>query len=412
MNLIIILTIIFCSGYFFSITTAGSTMTIIAMAGCSLVIVFEGILRKNRNPQEGVLIKKKTLALTAYLIVIVLLFSRISSVVTKRMLLYFCAMLIVSVCDWCDFKKNFVKTMVVISCFALIGYALQNTPVINLFPTLVNYNGIEYVNGVIFSIIKYTYSGLTERLHGLFWEPGLFATYLAIAIVFLKRENAKRYWLTLTLFVVCLIMTKSGAGIAMMPLILIIKLTDRTDSELSVRKNVMLCIALVLIFAIGQVGSDMIDQWLNDYLFVKLNDTSNVSNFMRTNAVLVDLQIAWNHFPFGVGIAQYATEVAKFNSTLQSSGTSTITTYLAEYGVFGIPIVIIWIKALFQISESRKFVTRLATLLMFLTILTKEPHGNLLFMNCILMYSTVGYQPENDLINIKKYLEEKSHVRI
>lgn len=400
MNLIIILTIIFCSGYFFSITTAGSTMTIIAMAGCSLVIVLEGILRKSRNPQEGLLIGKKTLALTAYLIVIVLLFSGISSVVEKQMILYFCAMLVVRVCDWCDFKRAFVETMVVISCIALIGYALQYTPIINLLPTVVNYNGTKYINGVFFSIIKYAYSGLTERLHGLFWEPGVFATYLAIAIVFLKRENTKRYWITLTLFVVCLIMTKSGAGIAMMPLILIIKLTDRTDNELSVRKNVMLCIALVLIFVIGQVGSDIIDQWLNDYLLVKLNDTSNVSNFMRTNAVLVDLQIAWNHFPFGVGIAQYATEVAQFNSTLQSSGTSTITTYLAEYGVFGIPIVIIWIKALFQISDSRKFVTRLATLLMFLTILTKEPHGNLLFMNCILMYSTVGYRSENDLINM------------
>lgn len=195
-------------------------------------------------------------------------------------------------------------------------------------------------------------------------------------------------------------MTKSGAGIAMMPLILIIKLTDRKDEELSLRRNVLLCGVLILIFIIGQIGSDVIDQWLNDYLLVKLNDTSNVSNFMRTNAVLVDLQIAWNHFPFGVGIAQYAPEVAKFNSTLQSSGTSTITTYLAEYGVLGIPVVLIWIKALFQIADSRKFVTRLATLLMFLTILTKEPHGNLLFMNCILLYSTVGYRSENDLINI------------
>lgn len=93
-----------------------------------------------------------------------------------------------------------------------------------------------------------------------------------------------------------MIMTKSGAGIAMMPLILIIKLTDRKDEELSLRRNVLLCGVLILIFIIGQIGSDVIDQWLNDYLLVKLNDTSNVSNFMRTNAVLVDLQIAWNHF--------------------------------------------------------------------------------------------------------------------
>lgn len=400
MNFIIILTIIFCSGYFFSITTIGSTMTIIAMACCSLAIVFYGILHKNGKPQGGLLIDKKLFLLTAYLIAIVLLFSGISSVVGKQVILYFCAMLIVSICSWHNFKKAFVKTMVVVACFALIGYALQFTQIIDLLPTVVNYNGTEYVNGIIFSIIKYAYSGLTERLHGLFWEPGLFATYLAIAIVFLKKENVKRYWITLALFIVCLIMTKSGAGIAMMPLILIVKLTDRTDNELSTRKNVVLCAALVLFFVIGQAGSVIIDQWLNDYLLVKLNDTSNVSNFMRTNAILVDLQIAKNHFPFGVGIAQYATEVAKYNSTLQSSGTSTMTTYLAEYGVFGIPIIAIWIKALFQISDSRKFVTKLATFLIFIMILTKEPHGNLLFMNCILMYATVGYRAESDLTNV------------
>ena len=343
--------------------------------------------------------------MTIYLIVVVLLFSGVSSVVVKQVILYFCAMLIVSTYDWMDFKRTFVKAMTIISILALIGYGLQQTPLINRLPTVTNYNGTTYVNGVVFSVIKYAYTGLTERMHGLFWEPGLFATYLAVAIVFLNKRESKRYWLTLLLFIVCLILTKSGAGIAMIPLILVIKLTENSENELSKRKNTLICVALLLAFALGQVGSDVIDQWLNNYLFVKLNDTSNISNFTRTNAVLVDLQIAWNHFPLGVGIANYATEIAKFNSSMQSSGTSTITTYLAEYGVFGIPIVITWIKSIYQISNGEKFVTKFATLLMFLTILTKEPHGNLLFMNCLLLYSTIGYQSEKDLI-IKK-TEEK-----
>ncbi len=63
-----------------------------------------------------------------------------------------------------------------------------------------------------------------------------------------KRRIQKNYWITLGLFTVCLIMTKSGAGIAMMPLILIIKLTDRKDEELSLRRNVLLCGVLILIF--------------------------------------------------------------------------------------------------------------------------------------------------------------------
>lgn len=401
MDLVVILTVIFCSGYFFSITTLGSTLTTVVMAGCSVGILTKGFFRRKRCPEEGLFVNKYTFSLTIYLIVVVLLFSGVSSVTVKQVILYFCAMLIVSTYDWMDFKRTFVKAMTIISILALIGYGLQQTPLINLLPTVTNYNGTTYVNGVVFSVIKYAYTGLTERMHGLFWEPGLFATYLAVAIVFLNKREAKRYWLTLLLFIVCLILTKSGAGIAMIPLILVIKLTGNSENELSKRKSTLICAILLLVFAIGQVGSDVIDQWLNNYLFVKLNDTSNISNFTRTNAVLVDLQIAWNHFPFGVGIANYATEIAKFNSSMQSSGTSTITTYLAEYGVFGIPIVITWIKSIYQISNGEKFVTKFATLLMFLTILTKEPHGNLLFMNCLLLYSTIGYQSEKDLI-IKK----------
>ena len=164
MNLIIILTIIFCSGYFLSITTLGSTMTIMAMAVCSLVIILEGVLQRKRKLQGGLLIGRKTFYLTAYLIAIVLFSSGVSSIVGKQVILYFCAMLIVSVCDWNDFKKEYIRVMAVISCFALIGYALQYTPVINMLPTMVNYNGTVYVNGILFSFIKYTYSGLTERL--------------------------------------------------------------------------------------------------------------------------------------------------------------------------------------------------------------------------------------------------------
>ena len=402
MKLIIIITIVFCSGYFFSITALGSTITIIIMTVCSLAIVFMAILRKKRNPQETLLIDRKTLALTTYQVTIVIMLSGISSVSIKQVVLCCCAMLIVSVYDWHNFKIIYIKVMAVISCFSLFGFAVQHSSLINLLPTIVNYNGIEYINGILFSIIKYKYSGPTERLHGLFWEPGLFATYLAIAIIFINRENTKRYWLTLVLFVVCLIMTKSGAGIAMMPLILISKLTEKRNLEFSLIKKVIFCVSVIMLFAIVQIGTDIIKQWINNYLFVKLNDTSNISNFMRTNSILVDLQIAWNHFPFGVGITQYATEVAKFSSTFPSSGTSTITMYLAEYGVFGIPIIAIWFVALFKISDSQNFIAKLAIFLIFLIILTKEPHGNLLFMNCILMYSSIGYRSEKELVNMEE----------
>ena len=68
----------------------------------------------------------------------------------------------------------YLKAMVVISIASLIGYILLNcTPLLNNLPTAKNINGVEYGIGILFNYIKV----YPERNCGVFWEPGIFASY-------------------------------------------------------------------------------------------------------------------------------------------------------------------------------------------------------------------------------------------
>ena len=72
--------------------------------------------------------------------------------------------------------KVYLKAMVVISIASLIGYALLNcTSLLNNLPIAKNVNGVEYGIGILFNYIKV----YPERNCGVFWEPGIFASYLA-----------------------------------------------------------------------------------------------------------------------------------------------------------------------------------------------------------------------------------------
>ena len=391
MNILIILLVVFCSGYYYATTTSGSSISSILLGfGIIFLLGQELFKQRSTNKKATILISKRNLWLSAYLLITILITSFLhgdfSAIAVKQILITIVAVLIVNKYSWEEFCTAFEKAMVIISVLALFGLFLCQTPIIERLPTIVNYNNQTYVSGIFFSVLKYAYVGMTKRLHGLFWEPGLFASYLSLAMILLKNENKKKYWITQILFAVCLILSRSGAGIAMIPMILIAKIADRSENKLSNLASVLLTVLMVLLFVLAQVGSGFIETWVNSNFTIKATDITNISNYTRTNAILVDLRIAWEHLPFGVGIGGYADEVARYSSIMESSGTSTITTYLAQYGILGVPIVYLWLKGVFHFSGNRGFLSVFATAALMLTILTKEPHGNLLFMNCVFMY--------------------------
>ncbi len=393
MDILIILIAIYCSGYYYATTAAGSSFSTILL-GLGIVILFCRMIRIKKNESEAtVLVSRGKLALACYLIAVILITgifrTGFSGVATKQILITILALLITGVYSWDEFRQAFVKAMVVISVLSLAGLIIIQTPLANRFPTIVNYNNQTFLSGIFFSGLKYTYTGLTNRLQGLFWEPGLFASYLSLAMILLKTENKREYWLTQILFIVCLVLSRSGAGIAMIPMIFITIIADKSEEKLSGKARIILTGLAVLLFILAQYGSGIIEVWINSNFTMKVLNVTNISNYTRINAVLVDLEIAQENLPFGIGIGGYADEVARYSSAMASSGTSTFTTYLAEYGILGVPIIFFWIRSIFRLSGRKGFLSIIATAVLMLSILTKEPHGNLLFMNCIFMYKAI-----------------------
>jgi hypothetical protein len=222
-------------------------------------------------------------------------------------------------------------------------------------------------------------------MQGMFWEPGLFATYLILALLFCEEDmflKKKNYYLTNSLFVISIVLTLSGAGLLMLPIVLIAKICKKKN--ISIYTISLLIIFLVAIVYILVVHS----AFLEKYLFSKLLDGDNISNYTRWNAFFVDLKVFVSSFPFGVGLSGYASALRQYHQDVLSLGTSTLTSYLAYYGVCGIIIASVCINSVFKINKNENIVSRLSAIILVIIILSKEPHSALLFMNCIFMYHT------------------------
>lgn len=112
--------------------------------------------------------------------------------------------------DFKDIANIFVNVMTAVSIISLIGYFFVNyTNILSSLPIINNSNGIAYGIGYIFNYITI----IPERNCGIFWEPGVFATFLIIAILFETCfKEKKSSVIKIFLFIICIITTKSTAG--------------------------------------------------------------------------------------------------------------------------------------------------------------------------------------------------------
>lgn len=392
MELIIWLGLLFSGGYYYSITSVGSSLVLPILAILTVILLFVsresgfrlGTRLKALNKNRFVLF----VLLSITIIIPGLANGNIGTLEIKYILILACSFLIAGRYSFSRFKFMFVRVMFIVAILAILGYFVLMSPLINIFPYITNYNGVEYVNGIFFSAIKYTYSGITNRVQGIFWEPGLFATYMAIAVFFVEKdmfERTRNYWIILITLIVSLILSRSGAGIIMIALLIMIKIFDHKTGVKTVYSVLSFIIYGLLIFAFFST-SDSFNSWINQYLISKVSDSSNVSNLTRMNSIYLDLFLFANKFPFGTGLSLYSYEVSLFKNLFPSSCTSTLTTFLASLGLFGIPLFTFWIKGILRLTKGNGFIAKIGIILLLLVMITKEPHGNLLIMNCLIAY--------------------------
>ena len=280
-----------------------------------------------------------------------------------------------------NFVIYYLRIILIISIFSLIGYSLVNFFNFGSFlPIITNINNIDYYNGYLFYIIHHA----PERNIGIFWEPGIFASFLIIALIFEVSMKEKINKVHFFIFSFTILTTLSTSGIFLLPFILILLINKRNQTQISLVFNIF----LLLFFILVQFRLEEILQILNNInpdLFGKVLYKSK-SVMTRLNGPLVDLAIFSQSPIFGVGYSEYYNtwRSLTYRSDVLSQ-TSTITYFLAVFGFMGIFYVIGWIKGILNIQKAT-LLGKLTILSIFIIILTKEPHQNNVLMYLMLFY--------------------------
>ena len=365
----IIIVYLFSGSPYTTINTEIS-MSVVALA----VVVFPYILFVKKRQTNGLL-------LLIVLVAIMILFPMIwhsefqSRAYWRVLAIAVLASYLVKKYELNNIIRVFLKVMVIVSVVSLIGYILLNcTSLLNNLPTVKNVNGVEYGIGILFNYIKV----YPERNCGIFWEPGIFASYLTLAIVFESITKPKSIsWFRILLFVVTIITTTSSAGYAL--LILTIGVVMLRDSRLSGYKKIFaMCIIIVIGVIVLNLDSIILNTTLsnNEYL-IKLTST-RLSESSRVTAIFHNLSIFRKNPLFGAGINSVLSQMISW------ADISTTTYMLSIFGIMGLFYTIFIVWGIFSQKHINDFVKLLLFFILVL-IVNKETHINILFTWIIIL---------------------------
>jgi len=404
MGIFTILLMVFCSGYYYALTERGVSLTVLLLSGYCLMICMWYVYSRKKL----VLTQNECFFTLGSLCAILFsaLWNRSFSISEiKQLLIVVCALLIASTYKWETFKKRYIKIMDIILILSLIGFVLCLTGVMRYFPTVTNYNGVKYYSAILFSAITYPFSGITKRMHGLFWEPGLLASYILFAMLLLERDTSKKKYIWhMVFYSTCILVSSSGAGILLMPAVWVIKLLEDNGRKYTSKRVVSLAMLFVVGLGVLALNIDNLvqNEWLSTILFDKIMNPEHANTSSRLNAVAVDLDIAISNLPFGVGLSRYSEVLQWYDN--HSSGTSTLTMMIAQYGVPAIILVTILLIGICRMDRSKVWYVKAMYLIVFIAIISKEPHNNLLFFNTLAMYA-VGLIEVKQSINVPNRLK-------
>lgn len=284
------------------------------------------------------------------------------------------------------FFECFSKAMVWITSISLVGYFLVNyTTILGSLPRMGNSTGSEYTVGYIFNYI----TRMPERNCGIFWEPGVFASFLCVAMLYeILFSLKKTRMIRVVLFSAGIFTANSSAGFALWAVCMVSILTKRKKSKNSLNFYSILStiVFAVAIIALANVDSIISMAIFKDNPYLAKLSSEHIASSERGFAFSHNLEIFLRYPIWGAGF--YVTD-----SLMQHyADTSTTTYFMSLFGIVGFSYTIFWIIAIFK-QEKLNLYSRILVLIVTLSIINKEPHGLILFTWCTLFYLL---SPEDD----------------
>ncbi len=273
----------------------------------------------------------------------------------------------------------YLTVMTVISVVALIGYYFaNNTTVLSFLPQINNTNDVRYAVGGIFNYIV----NIPERNCGMFWEPGLFATHLVVALVLELMTKEKASLLRLILFSVCIFTANSSAGFALWLLCLVLMFVRRVGKNLASFKTVLaLIIVLAAVVVVVNFDTILTETSLGENEYIQKLSLDSITESSREKAIGHNMELFWSSPFIGVGYAEAARNMSHVADTSTSTYLMSIFGFLAVfYTVF-----IIW--GILKIKDIN-WISKLLIIAIALIIVNKEPHYQIMLTWVMIFYSS------------------------
>lgn len=270
------------------------------------------------------------------------------------------------------FCKAFVSLMCATSAFSLLLSVLSNVGIDLPLPVFENINGAHYKTIGIASLYEENFIQRGKSM-GFFWESGIFASYLllAMAVEFMIEERASKY--RLALLSAALITTYSTAGYLLVPLVFSVGLLKRGG-----RARIVISIGLLVVFMVGVVNLPaLIDvlQKISPSLFDKLTDADAVTRLTRLQSPGICLDLFSQSPLIGLGYGG-ALDAYSANVSSIASIDSLTTTSFFQLAAFGLAGFAMWGVTAYSLLGACRlpFFASLTFALLFAIIINKEPH--------------------------------------
>lgn len=292
--------------------------------------------------------------------------------------------------------RTFVSTMCVTSFFSLCLWMLTNIAKVDLpVPVLENVNGVHYKTLGIVSQYVEPYIQHSNSM-GFFWECGVFASYLLLAIVveFMLAERVSKF--RLALLTITLLTTGSTAGYLLLPLAISFGLLRQSSKAGVIVSVCLLALTLNVLLNYSFIVNTLAG--LNPSLFGKLTDTGAVTRLTRLQSpgICWDLFLQNPLFGLGYGGALDAYAACTTSTSTVDSLTTTSFFQLAAFGVAGF---VIWFVTLFSVFGAHRasFSSSLILAFLLVAILNKEPHTSSC-LTYLLIFCFLSLQEQKTII--------------
>lgn len=295
--------------------------------------------------------------------------------------------------DFCDY---YVNIMAVLALVSLVTFAFGALIVkMSFLPTITNTVGNQFVTLLLSNVPFYSQS----RNWGLFREPGVYQFFLNFAFILSLFAFSKKKLFHISVFILALLTTMSGAALLPMILTLFAFYLDGIKPKTSPKKYgstakkyiVPVCFALIIVALLTGYFNEIIE---------KMTGEASTQSIQIRLSSLHSMIVSFAKNPL-VGIPFEEQKQIALNITQQYASvnyigtTNTIPAFFANFGI---------IVGLFYVIGLWKFCARLSkkkltVMLLFLSILVSTSNENLTASLLISVIPFFGFQrTQNDCL--------------